>query len=233
MARIPEDIITQVVDASDIVDVIGSYMPLKRAGASFQALCPFHREKTPSFHVNQARQSFRCFGCGAGGGVIRFVMDYESLEFLPAVRKLAERAGITIPESGGDDSVVRDRKRALKDLHAAAADWFHLRLTRTTEAAAAREYLKGRGIGKQIADSWEIGFAPDAWDVLLQWATERKYSREDLLDSGLIKSRGEENENGVMIDSEIASCSPSGMNRARSLLSVVEPWRATPISRNI
>lgn len=94
MSRIADESIRKVADASDIVEIIGGYFPLKRAGTSYRAICPFHKEKSPSFHVNPSRQSFHCFGCGAGGGVFRFVMDYEHLDFPSAVRKLAQRAEI-------------------------------------------------------------------------------------------------------------------------------------------
>src|SRR4051812_37519215 len=96
--RLPEELIEQIAAANDIVDVVGGYFPLKRAGGVYKANCPFHVEKTPSFTVNPHRQIFKCFGCGAGGGVFRFVQLYENLEFIPAVRKLAERAGIRIIE---------------------------------------------------------------------------------------------------------------------------------------
>ena len=104
MGTIPSEMIEQIAAANDIVDVIGSYFPLKRAGANFKALCPFHQEKTPSFMVSPSRQTFHCFGCGAGGSVFRFIIDYEHTDFPSAVRKLAARAGITVVESarGGE-----------------------------------------------------------------------------------------------------------------------------------
>jgi DNA primase len=98
---IPSETIEQIAAANDIVEVIGSYFPLKRAGANFRALCPFHQEKTPSFMVSPSRQTFHCFGCGAGGSVFRFVMEYEHVDFPTAVRKLATRGGITIVEERG------------------------------------------------------------------------------------------------------------------------------------
>ena len=98
---IPSETIEQIAGGNDIVDIIGSYFPLKRAGANFKALCPFHQEKTPSFTVSPSRQTFHCFGCSAGGSVFRFVMEYEHVDFPAAVRKLAARAGITIVEERG------------------------------------------------------------------------------------------------------------------------------------
>src|SRR3954469_68452 len=130
MGTIPSQTIEQIAAANDIVEVIGTYFPLKRAGSTFKALCPFHQEKSPSFHVNPSRQSFHCFGCGAGGSVFRFVMNYENVDFPTAARRLAERAGIRIVEeqlSAEDDRRFHTRKRLLA-LHAAAAEWFHRNL---------------------------------------------------------------------------------------------------------
>ena len=191
---IPPQTIEQVAAANDIVDVIGSYFPLRRAGASFKALCPFHQEKTPSFHVSPQRQAFHCFGCGVGGGVFRFVMDYEHVDFPSAVRKLATRAGIPIVEERGTEGEDRqlETRRVLLKLHAETAEWFHDHLLKKEWAAAARDYLKQRGIDRQIAKNWQLGFAPDAWDTLLKWAMDRGYSREQLLQSGLVKARDEE-----------------------------------------
>src|SRR3954462_12102404 len=104
MGSIPTQTIEQVAAANDVVEIIGSYFPLKRAGANFKALFPFHQEKTPSFTVSPSRQTFHCFGCGAGGSIFRFVMDYEHIDFPSAVRKLAERAGITVVEKSSGRS---------------------------------------------------------------------------------------------------------------------------------
>ena len=157
--RISEETIQRVAEANDIVEVISSYFPLKRAGTSWRALCPFHREKTPSFHVNPQRQSYHCFGCGAGGTVFRFVMDYEHVDFPSAVRRLAQRAGVPIVEEAGsaqDDRTVLLRKRLLA-LHAEAAAWFHENLLNSPNAEAARTYLQSRKISErncQIVAAW-------------------------------------------------------------------------------
>jgi DNA primase len=188
---IPLQTIEQVAAANDIVEVIGSYFPLKRAGANLKALCPFHQEKTPSFHVSPQRQTFHCFGCGAGGSVFRFVMEYEHVDFPTAVRKLAARVGIPIIEERRSPDEDRDHetRRVLLKLHAEAAEWFQGNLLKKDFAAAAREYLKQRGIDRQVAKNWQLGFAPDAWDALLKWATAGGYSHEQLLQSGLVKTR--------------------------------------------
>src|SRR5207247_10114679 len=127
MGTIPSQNIEQIAAANDIVEVIGSYFPLKRAGTNFKALCPFHQEKTPSFTVSPSRQTFHFFGCGAGGSVFRFVMDYEHLDFPAAVKKLATRVGIPVIEertvSSADEDRQPETRRALVQLPADATEW--------------------------------------------------------------------------------------------------------------
>jgi len=190
---IPSETIEQVAAANDIVEVIGAYFPLKRAGANFKALCPFHQEKTPSFHVSPQRQTFHCFGCGVGGSVFRFVMEYEHVDFPSAVRKLASRVGIPIVEERGgpDEDRQHEARRTLLKLHAEAGEWFHDNLLKKEFAEPARTYLKKRGIDRQVAKDWQLGFSPDSWDSFLKWAVERGYSRAQLLQSGLVKPRDE------------------------------------------
>lgn len=191
MGLIAEESIQRVADATDIVELVGSYFPLKRAGTSFRALCPFHREKSPSFHVNPARQSFHCFGCGAGGGVFRFVMDYEHVDFPTAVRRLAQRSGIPVIEdagSGGDAASQGQRGRLLA-LHAEAAAWFHRQLMKSQSATHARDYLKSRGISVETAKTWQLGYAPDSWDALLGHLRERRFSTEEIVLGGLGSSK--------------------------------------------
>lgn len=203
MGTIPSQNIEQIAAANDIVEVIGSYFPLKRAGTTFKALCPFHQEKTPSFTVSPQRQTFHCFGCGVGGSVFRFVMDYEHLDFPSAVRKLAARAGIPVIEersAGGEDDRQHETRRTLLQLHAEAAEWFHENLVKGKTGATAREYLKKRGIDRRIADDWQLGFAPDSWDSFLNWALERGYRRGQIMQSGLIKPRDESRPEGEAYD---------------------------------
>ena len=190
MSRIAEESIQLIADATDIVELIGSYFPLKRAGTSFRALCPFHKEKSPSFHVNPSRQSFHCFGCGAGGGVFRFVMDYEHLDFPAAVRRLAQRAGIVLTEENDPQEQSRRNQRSrLLELHREAAAWFHAQLLRTREASHARDYLKHRGLTKEIAVPWQLGYAPAGWDHLREWAYGKGFTRDELLQGGLLTAK--------------------------------------------
>ena len=193
MGTIPSETIEQIAAANDIVEVIGSYFPLKRAGANFKALCPFHREKTPSFTVSPSRQTFHCFGCGVGGSVFRFVMDYEHVDFPSAVRKLAARSGITIVEKRGaaDEERQYETRRTLVKLHAEAAEWFHENLVKREVGEPARKYLKKRGITAEIAKRWQLGYAPDEWDALGSWARARGYDARDLITSGLVRTKDE------------------------------------------
>ena len=190
---IPSETIEQIAGANDIVEVIGSYFPLKRAGANFKALCPFHQEKTPSFIVSPSRQTFHCFGCGAGGSVFRFVMDYEHTDFPSAVRKLAARVGITVVEERGaaDEDRQPETRRALLKLHGEAAQWFHENLIKRELGEPARKYLKQRGITAEIAKRWQVGFAPNEWDAFGSWARARGYEARDLITSGLVKTKDE------------------------------------------
>ena len=202
MPRYSEETIQQVAAANDIVEVIGGYFPLKRAGTTYKALCPFHQERSPSFTVNPARQIFKCFGCGAGGSVFRFVMDYEHLDFGSALRRLAERAGIRIEEQelSSEDRQKIDLRRRLLELHRAAAEYFHKTLLKSPAAQHARDYLKSRGIQAEIAKSWQLGYAPEGWDVFSRWARQQGFSNAELLAGGLTTPRDPENPSSESYD---------------------------------
>lgn len=194
MARIPEETIEQVLAATDIVDLVGSYFPLKRAGANFKALCPFHNEKSPSFMVNPARQSFHCFGCGEGGSALGFVMKYENLPFPDAVKKLAGRAGIQIIEEFDPEAEKKRRSRGrLLDLHREIARFLHQLLLEDPAAEHAREYLRGRGFGSEMAERWTVGWMPESPKTFLDWARKAGFSGRDLVGSGIASLRDDEN----------------------------------------
>lgn len=195
MAQIPKESIEQVLSATDIVDLINSYVPLKRAGAQFRANCPFHNEKSPSFYVNPVSQRFHCFGCGAGGDAIAFVRDHENLPFMEAVRKLASRSGVQIREEESDPEADQKRKSKgrLLDLHREATAFFHQMLLKAPEAAHARDYLKSRGFGREMAENWSVGWMPENTRAFLDWARSRKYTGRELKDSGICNLRDENN----------------------------------------
>jgi len=186
---ISEQILDQVRQNNDVAEVIGSYFPLKRAGANFRALCPFHKEKTPSFNVNPAKQIWHCFGCGAGGDVFKFMMMYENLDFVGAVRRLAERAGILIEFAEVEGEPSRGQKELLLKLHEQVAEFFHQTLLKEKSAEPARVYLKQRGIASETARRWRLGYSPDAWDALIRWAAAKKYPADCLETAGLILRR--------------------------------------------
>ena len=193
-SMIPEHLIEQIAQANDIVDVISSYFPLKRAGSAYKARCPFHQEKTASFNVNPARQIFKCFGCGAGGGVFKFVELYENVNFPEAVKRLAAKAGIRVEEETltAEEDAKQKMRRRLLALHAAAAEWFHTNLLRTKAAQHARDYLKSRGLTADVAKSWKLGYAPESWDALTQWARGEGYGDDELIASGLVTVKEDE-----------------------------------------
>jgi DNA primase len=191
VSLIPPETVEQIIAANDIVEVVEGYIRLKRSGTVYKAPCPFHQERTPSFTVNPQRQIFKCFGCGAGGNVIRFVMSYENLDFVAAVKKLAERVNIPIQqaEMSAEAAAQYSMKRRLLALHAEVADFFHYQLMKKLGAQIARDYLKGRGISVEVAKSWKIGYAPDAWDTIRDFAHEQGYSDEEIIKSGLVSFR--------------------------------------------
>ncbi|MEO6847304.1 MAG: DNA primase [Chthoniobacterales bacterium] len=188
MGRITPESIEQIAAANDIVDVINGYFPLKRAGTSWKALCPFHKEKSPSFTVNPLRQNYHCFGCGAHGTVIGFVMQYENLDYPSAIRRLAQRSGTPIMEEAGSyaesDQRGEEKKRLLA-LHNEATEWLHQNLMKKPSAQTAREYLKSRGITREVAVRWKLGYAADSWNELLTYLIDRGFQPEEIEKAGL------------------------------------------------
>jgi DNA primase len=179
--------IEQVRSASEIVEVIGSYLPLKRAGANFVTLCPFHKEKTPSFNVNPQRQIFHCFGCHKGGDVFTFVQHYESITFAEAVRRLAERARIPI-ESAEDPGADRRRflKETLLQIQEGIAQRWQNALANDAAGQVARDYLQRRGVTAEAVRLFRLGYAPDAWDDTVNWARSKGYDLALVEQAGLI-----------------------------------------------
>ena len=176
----------QIRAASDIVDVIGAALPLKRAGANFLALCPFHREKTPSFNVNPHRQIFHCFGCHKGGDVFRFIQDYENLSFVEAVRRLAERARIPLQMESGSGQEATYLKEKLLQIHEQIAQRWQSMLNNDAGGQVARDYLAKRGVSAEAVQLFRLGYAPDQWDDTVNWATSKGYDSAIMEQSGLI-----------------------------------------------
>jgi DNA primase len=191
MTMIPQNVVEQIQAASDIVDVVSSYIPIKRAGRSFKACCPFHNEKTPSFFVNPEKQIWHCFGCGAGGSVFNFVMQYERVSFPEAARALAAKAGIAVPERGGRREQEGESKDALYRLNDFAAAWFRKQLTATAPGTAVLEYLRKRGMSDDLIEHFWLGFAPESRDALFKAARGKGHRGEALLSLGLAMRREE------------------------------------------
>jgi DNA primase len=184
---IPPDVVEQVRHACDIVDVIGSYVPLKKSGAKFKALSPFQKEKTPSFYVDPSRQIFKCFSSGHGGDVFKFLMLLENMTFPEAVRRLAQRAGIVIPESSGpQDPQARSRREEIQALNAAVAGWWQKLLHSDPAAEPARAYLKSRDFPSSLAEEFGLGFAPEGFDSTMKWAQQKGYSLNALEEGKLV-----------------------------------------------
>ncbi len=179
--------------ANDIVDVVGSVIPLKRAGASFVALCPFHKEKTPSFHVNPQRQIFHCFGCGKGGDVFGFIKEYENVDFPEAVRRLADRARIPLDYQGGapGDGQARHIKEVLLRIHEQIAQRWQSALATEAGGQIARDYLAKRGVPTEAISLFRLGYAPDSWEDTINWSKSKGFDLADIERAGLILKRQE------------------------------------------
>ena len=174
----------ELIARNDIVDVVGSYVTLTPKGGSYWGCCPFHNEKTPSFHVLQDKQFYHCFGCKKGGGVINFIMEIENLSYSDAVRFLAKRVNMEVPEDRASADANRLRKRLLA-LNRDAARWYY-DVLQSSDGAAVRAYLDKRAIQRKIAVRFGMGASPDSWDALLRAMTAKGYTKQELLTAGLI-----------------------------------------------
>jgi len=182
----------QIRAASDIVEVIGSYLPLKRAGANFVALCPFHKEKSPSFNVNPHRQIFHCFGCHKGGDVFTFVKEFESLDFPEAVRRLADRAKIPLEyEKNAAGQQTRHLKERMLEIHEQITQRWQNALANEASGQLARDYLAKRGVPEEAVKLFRLGAAPDLWDDTVNWAKSKGHELAVVEQAGLILRRQE------------------------------------------
>lgn len=166
--RIPQHFIDELLARTDIVDIVDAYVPLKKGGKNHQACCPFHDEKTPSFTVSQQKQFYHCFGCGANGTAISFLMEYLHMGFVEAIEDLASRAGMEIPKEAIQASQSNNKTTELYELMELVTQFYSRQLRQHPEANRAVEYLKSRGISGEIAKAYELGFAPPGWDNLLK-----------------------------------------------------------------
>ena len=197
MALIPQSFIADLLNRVDIVDVVGQHVKLKKAGANYQGLCPFHSEKSPSFSVSPTKQFYHCFGCGAHGSAISFLMEYSGLGYVDAIEDLARSAGLDVPreERTANDVARQQQAMALSEVMSSAAEWYRQQLKGNTRAV---EYLKGRGLTGEIAKRYSLGYAPDGWQGLE--AVFGPYTNDDVAKTLV--------EGGLMIQGEQAEGAP-------------------------
>ena len=184
MLAIPEDVINEIKYRNDIETVISQYVTLKRRGKNLVGLCPFHGEKTPSFTVYPETSSFYCFGCGVGGDVFTFTGLIENLDYIESIKHLAEKSGVTLPDSGYDDSMLRLKNR-IYDINKETGRFFHACLL-TDEGKWARDYLLGRGLSMSTIKHFGLGAAPDSWDALINHLKAKGYTIEEMLAANVI-----------------------------------------------
>lgn len=184
--RIPQHFIDELLARIDIVDIVDAYVPLKKAGRNHQACCPFHDEKTPSFTVSQQKQFYHCFGCGANGTAISFLMEYLHMGFIEAIEDLASRAGVEIPRDAIQASNTNNQSSELYELMEIATAYYSKQLRSHPKADSVINYLKGRGISGEIAAEYELGFAPPGWDNLMSELGGSDESLKRLLKIGAI-----------------------------------------------
>ena len=183
-----DEVIDEVISRNDIVNVISGYVSLRKKGRTFEACCPFHHEKTPSFKVDRDKQLYHCFGCGAGGNVFTFIMEYENMSFPEAVQYLADKAGMTLPESSqsGQDASREKYKILLRDMNKTAAAYFHYIMRHTEHGKKAYEYFRGRGLSVETINQFGLGYADIYRDDLYRYLKGKGYSDAELKDSGLV-----------------------------------------------
>ena len=184
-ARIPENILEDILSRVDIVEVISGYLPLKKAGRNFKANCPFHHEKTPSFMVSPDKQIFHCFGCSESGNAFKFLMRYERMEFPEAVEMLAKKAGVILPETPREDSGAANLVTQLFKINEIAANFYANNLA-SPEAQKAKQYLLKRGISEEVIKALKVGFAPDKWDALINHLRSKQVPLSLIEKAGLI-----------------------------------------------
>lgn len=191
--KFPQDFIDRVRESSNIVDIIGQYVQLRRTGGNHQGLCPFHNEKSPSFSVSEDKQVYHCFGCKASGNVFSFVQNYQGLTFREAIEYLASRAGIPIPEatsaSSAKSNAAPDAKQTFLKINALAASYFHNELQRLPKGHPVRDYLQTRGLAEEIVQFYKLGYAPDGWSGLAQFFESKRVPMNAAEQLGLVKRR--------------------------------------------
>ncbi|MGI9322538.1 MAG: DNA primase, partial [Pseudomonadales bacterium] len=183
---IPNEFIDDVLARTDIVEVIGSRVALKRAGQNHTGLCPFHNEKTPSFSVNQAKQFYYCFGCQASGTALKFLVEHDRMDFVSAVEHLAGRAGMQVPQTSKVDKEASRKRKGLYDILDQSASFYREQLKSHDQRNQAVSYLKKRGLTGAIARDFALGFAPPGWDNLMAELASSNHDRQLLIEAGMV-----------------------------------------------
>ena len=211
MGKIPQEIIDQILDKIDIVEVISDHVHLKRAGRNFKANCPFHNEKTPSFVVSPDKQIYHCFGCGAGGNAIGFVMQYESMDFPEAVRTLAAKAGVEVPSYREESREGPSLSSRLYEVNTTAAT-FYQNYLQGEKGKKALEYLTKRGFETTVLSEFRIGYAPDEWESLRRYCEGKDIPADLLRKAGLTipseKGKGDYAEKIMIMKNELEKIGP-------------------------
>ncbi len=192
----PDNTLQEIKDRLNIAEVIGGYIPIKKAGGNYKAVCPFHSEKTPSLMISPSKQIWHCFGCGEGGDVFGFVMRYENLQFREVLKILADKAGVKLPAYSQQSKISEDQKAPLLRINDFASRFYHQILTSEKQGVKALEYLKQRGLNSETIKKWRIGFAPDDFHVLEKALAKKQVNVNDLVKAG-VSAR---NEKGQVYD---------------------------------
>lgn len=190
---IPRSFIEDLLSRSDLVQIINQRVPLKKAGSSYKACCPFHDEKTPSFNVNPQKQFYHCFGCGASGDALKFLMDYDGLSFVEAVETLAALNGLEVPREqlSPEAEQQQQQKRDLYDVMVSVAKFYRQQLRQHPQSDQAKDYLKQRGVTSDIAKQFVIGFAPPGWDSLVSGLKADSFLKQQLIETGMLVDKSE------------------------------------------
>ena len=182
--------IEQIKSRLNIVDVVGEYIKLEKAGINYRALCPFHNEKTPSFFVSPSRQMWHCFGgCNEGGDIFKFVMKIEGIEFIDALKLLAKKAGVQLKTSSKKYEEIKTQREKLLDICKKATIFFSTQLNKSKTGLEAKDYLMKRGLKEETIKEWKIGYAPSTWDSLCNYLIGLGYERKDIIDAGLASEK--------------------------------------------
>ena len=183
------DVINEILSENDIVDYVSQYVRLKKSGRDYSGLCPFHKEKSPSFHVSGEKQLFHCFGCGVSGNLIQFVMKSEGLDFVEALKLLADRAGVVLPEDNDKaDYALHEKKKKIYEMNKAAARFFYSELS-SEEGKTAVEYFKKRQLGAKTIRQYGLGYSPNDYNALHSYMNSLGYSDNELIEAGLVSER--------------------------------------------